>query len=277
MLIRAAGRSDHGQRLQTNDDHYCLGPFVEQDCLTTLTIDTASMFYRHYGLLVAVADGMGGYAGGAVASRMVLETLSALYYGESRAGCSEEEFLAALQRYAAQTLQLVSRKLQQTPALASAGTTLAGIALMPPDLAVIFHAGDSRVLRASAGFVRPLTVDHTPVGMDVASGRLSEEEAAQVESANRLTHSLGAQGNADIEWNVEHTVIPGNQFYLGTDGWHGLGRGLTRKAIQELARRDETAEELVNLFIRESLAADGQDNITAVVVQCEAHGLTHVG
>ena len=63
--------------------------------------------------------------------------------------------------------------------LKEAGTTLAGLALFEPNDLIVFHVGDSRVLRISGGYARALTVDHTPVGNDVASGRMTEGQALE--------------------------------------------------------------------------------------------------
>ena len=239
MRIHAAGLSNAGHRREKNDDFYCIGPFVEQETLTALSLDSASGVFQQYGFLAAVADGMGAYAGGAVASRVVLETLSALFYGERHAGMTEHAFLACLEGYLAKTKDVLTGVLQRSPELREAGTTLAGIALLAPDILAVFHIGDSRVLRASAGYVRPLTVDHTPIGQDIASGRLTEVEAARIPGASSLTRSLGLQGNTTIECVVAHTAVPGNQFFIGTDAWHGVGRGLSRQTIQDIARQGD--------------------------------------
>jgi serine/threonine protein phosphatase PrpC len=123
MQIHVAGLSDRGRVRAQNDDHYCLGPFVEQDTLTALSFDMASCQMRTYGLLTAVADGMGGYAGGGIASRLTLEILSAFYYGEARTGASAADLQAQLARYLAQTAQMLSAHLTRTPEIADAGTT----------------------------------------------------------------------------------------------------------------------------------------------------------
>lgn len=275
MRIHVAGASDIGQVRATNDDHYCIGPFVEQSPLTSLSFDADSALYRQYGLLAAVADGMGGYTGGGFASRVTLETLSALFYSERHDGASPEEFCACLQRYLEQTQHAVSGALQRTSEYREAGTTLAGIALLPPDISIVFHVGDSRVLRAAAGYVQPLTVDHTPVGEDVASGRLTEDEAAAIPTAQQLTRSLGIQGDAEIAWKVIHSATAGHHFLLGTDGWHGLGRGLSRQEIQTLVRHGGTAEMLARTMIQQAIASGSDDNATVVVVHCTEDDTPH--
>jgi len=276
MHLRAVGYSDRGPVRPANEDHYGIGPFVEQAAFTVLALDVASVTFREYGLLVAVADGLGGYAGGEVASRVALETLSALFYGERRAGISTEQFTEQLRHYLEQTQRALEAVLRRSPEYLDAGTTLAGIALLPPETLVIFHAGDSRVLRAAAGYVRPLTVDHTVAGADLASGRMSEAEAAAIPQAGLLTRALGLHGDTRVEIDATQTWAPGTLFLLGSDGWHGTGRGISRQAIQAAVREGLPVEVLVRRLIGEAIAADGHDNATLVVVAIEEdHEQTH--
>ena len=269
MRIRAAGWSHQGTVREKNDDHYCLGQWVEQGALAALSLDDGSSFWTQYGLLAAVADGMGGYAGGALASRIVLETLSGHFYAEKRDGASATELIESLQKYFEQTQRVLEHALRRKPELAEAGTTLAGVALLPPDVMVVFHAGDSRVLRASGGYLRPLTTDHTPVAADILSGRMSEEQASTLPVASQLTHSLGLEGDSSIEIGEERLWSPGDAFLMGSDGWHGLGRGLSQRAVRNIWRdNDRTSPDaLVRQLVNQAVSEDGRDNATMVMVQ----------
>lgn len=272
MLIRVAGKSDRGTVRERNEDHYCLGPFVEQDALTALTLDTSSSFFQQYGLLAAVADGIGGYAGGAQASRIALETLSARFYSERRAGCTSEELANCLRRHLEEVQQVLAAQLARAPELADAGTTIAGIALMPPSALAVFHAGDSRVLRLAAGYLRALTVDHSPLGADIAAGRLTEEEASALPESHQITRSLGAHGDARAEVNGEFRWDPGITFLLCTDGFYGVGRGLPRQALRDALHDGAEAETLVHELLADAVATDGNDNATLVMVQLQDDG-----
>ena len=267
MQIQAAGLSDRGTVRPANEDHYCIGPFVEQDVYTSLDLDTTSSSFQQYGLLAAVADGMGGYAGGALASRVALETLSASFYGEQRLGCTIEEFTGCLERCLAQTQQVLAHVLQQSPEFTQAGTTLAGVAMMPPDTLIVFHAGDSRVLRAAAGYVRPLTVDHTLFGEDLAAGRVTEDDVRDAPELSQLTRALGAVGDTRVAMTTEYSWTAGISLLLGTDGWHSVARGIDRQKIQEITRREDTLEVQLRTLLREAVSTDGRDNATLVIVK----------
>lgn len=275
MRIHIAGRSDTGRVRAKNDDHYCIGPFVEQNSITSLTVSSDSRFFEQQGLLVAVADGMGGYAGGALASRVVLEKLSACFYAERRIGDSAHTLADSIRECLDQTLRYLQDVLGRSPELAEAGTTLAGIALMPGGTMVVFHVGDSRVLRACGGYVSALTVDHTPIGPDIVSGRLTEQEAANLPAAGQLTRSLGLRGDTRADINTESTWAPGDMLLLATDGMHGIGRGLSRQDIQQRIRESATEEplgSLVNQMVGKAVEVDGQDNATLVVIRMEEDG-----
>ena len=265
MLIRAVGLSSRGSR-QENEDYYCIGHRVGQGLLYSTECDCDSQAFRDYGLLAAVADGIGGYAGGAYASKSALVALQHQLYGEKRSGCSKEELAECMRRYLAATQSRLLKALSEKPGFSRAGTTIAGIVLMPPDVLVVFHVGDSRVLRASGGFVRALTVDHTVLGQDIASGRVSEREAARNPELLRLTRALGAGGRCEVELGAEKSWAPGDRFFICTDGFHGVGRGLPAGAIRESLALGQESVELVKRLVTQSIAFDGRDNSTLVVV-----------
>ena len=280
VFVYAAGLSDRGTARDGNDDHFCIGPVAEQTGAVVLEIDTAGSWFREYGLLVAVADGIGGYAGGATASRLVLETLTRRYYGERRAGATAAALAAGISGYLAEANAALGdfcRSLSEVagsggpaaadgPDYADAGTTIAGVAMLAPDVLTVFHVGDSRVLRASAGYVTPLTVDHTPAAAAMARAGLGEREAAVRPDAGMLTRSFGLRSDATIEVGYSKDWSRDDSFLLCTDGLHGLGRGLSHDRLREALARGGRANEVVARLVAEAVAADGSDNATAVFV-----------
>lgn len=271
MLIRAAGHSDKGRVRESNQDHFCLGRRVAQDLLE-VELDTAGAEFAQHGLLMAVADGMGGYTGGEVASLTALEALTKAYYANPLPS-GETALAGYMQQCLARTLEQLSAHLRGDAALSQAGTTIAGIALGQPDLLCVFHAGDSRVLRfagGSNGFLRQLTIDHTIVGQAVANGELSEAEAAQHPLCGQLTRSLGLVGNTEVRIDCSHAWAPGDVFLLCTDGFHGTGRGLPRAVLQDALRQAVAPEEQAQILIGQAVGNDGTDNATAVIARVVA-------
>lgn len=271
MLIRAAGHSATGRVRETNQDHFCLGAQVAQGTLV-LELDTAAQDFTQHGLLLAVADGMGGYLGGEIASQTALQALARAYYATPLpAGISG--LAEYLQQCFTDALAQLAARLRDDPALAQAGTTLAGIALAAPDRLCVFHAGDSRVLRfagGASGYMRQLTADHTPIGQAVFSGELGEAEAAAHPLNGQLTRSLGLVGHTELQLDCSHTWAAGDVFVLCTDGFHGTGRGLARAMLQDALRHSDAPETLAPELVGRAVETDGADNATVVIARVAA-------
>lgn len=267
MYLDIAGFSHTGTVRTTNEDWYCVGPFIEQGTFTAIKLDCDSENFRHYGALVAVADGIGGYAGGGYASHLVLESLTTQFYGEFREGATSDQIQIALSHYFQQTLDILQHHLQQSSEMADAGTTIAGMVLACPNILLLFHAGDSRILRESAGFVLPLTTDHTVYASRYAKSRMDEDAMTAMPELMALTRSFGLHGDTRIEWNQEYSWDVGDRFILGTDGWYGTGRGISLDHLRELLR-DQMASphELTRSLVATAVNEDGTDNATVVTV-----------
>ncbi len=273
MRIRVAGLSHRASRPE-NDDYYGIGRCVEQGAMVSLTFDCSADFFHNYGLLATVADGMGGYAGGAYASRTALEILHSLFFSEKHAGWTRAHLADRMRQYLSETQVRLSWALSEKEGHQEAGTTLAGVVLMPPDALVVFHAGDSRVLRASSRFVRSLTVDHTLVGADLASGRITEQALLDPGQLG-LTRSLGVSLESEVEIGSEESWALGDRFMICSDGWHGVGRGLSREQIRESLSYQGDIGELVESLVNQSALVDGEDNATLVVVDIDDGGRAH--
>lgn len=269
MRISAAGLSDTGTLRDTNDDHYCVASFVEQDALLKLSFETETSLFRTYGLLACVADGLGGHDGGTQASARFLDALAIHYYSDPRSGCTASELGEALAEYISLAQHELAAELAREPHWHAAGTTVAGVALMPPDILAVFHCGDSRVLRLAGGHLRQLTTDHTPVGMALAQGTLTEEQAVLAGIDAGQGRLLGLADTGEVEINTDLTWAAGDKFLIGSDGWHGVGRGLSHQAIQDVMRHGGTSSVLTQCLLAVSVANDGKDNATLVIVQVE--------
>lgn len=152
------------------------------------------------GGLFAIADGMGGVAGGAQASRAALRALGARFAsgtggGEVAGDVLTDGFSAAAERVA----QIAS----ETAGLADMGTTMTALALRGGRAAVA-HIGDTRCLRIRGAQVEQLTVDH-----------------ASQEARNLLTRAIGGGQRDDGPDVLEFDVRPGDLFVLMTDGVWG--------------------------------------------------------
>src|SRR5581483_5032677 len=130
----------------------------------------------------AVADGMGGAAGGEVASRHAVEELQRVLH-EAPAGRTEAELLA--DGIIAANHAIFDHS-QADPALQGMGTTMVSV-LVRGRQAVVGHVGDSRALLVRGGQIYRLTADHSWVAEQVRRGEISEAEAEQSNFRNVLT------------------------------------------------------------------------------------------
>jgi protein phosphatase len=271
LSLSLTALSHQGRVRDKNDDHYLCGPFVEQEALCHLELPLSSRSVRQHGLLCAVADGMGGYAGGALASRTILETLSGFFYAQQREGMDALEMQAILEAGFSHARSALNSHLRRDEQLEDAGTTLAGLLLLQNGIALPFHLGDSRVLRWSGGFVRALTQDHTPMAAEIAAGRLTEQEAALSPQASHLTRAFGLDDKSAVEWGQPLELAAGDVFLLGTDGWHGLGHGLTSRVIRQILNEWQGSDQaLVRFLVEAAVENDGSDNATLLLVRVVA-------
>jgi serine/threonine protein phosphatase PrpC len=213
-----------------------------------------------------VADGMGGHAGGDIASAMVSQSVAS---ADKQYGSAEE----AIKNVDA-SLIAANEKLTSTVAdhqeLRGMGTTFSGLMFVDNKIA-LSHIGDSRIYRVSNGNLTQVSKDHTFVQRLVDTGRITEEEALVHPRRNVLMRVLG-----DVEIEVEidseiHDAIPGDRWLLCSDGLSGF---VSDSVIaQILLNKTVDPEEASELLIYEALEQGAPDNVTVVIVDVLAAGV----
>jgi PPM family protein phosphatase len=213
--------------------------------------------------LYVVADGMGGYAGGELASRIAVGALDWFY----RDGDTDEELLADNRMGQAFRLANVEVRRQRQGALAKMGSTLSAL-VVRNGRALIGHVGDSRVYRCRAGRLEQLTSDHSLIASMKAAGLSNMLISSRF--GHIITRAIGVSDDTDPDIITE-TALPGDRFLLCTDG---LTDVLDDETIGALLCSNPAAEAATAL-VEEALRCGGEDNITAVVVEIrpaiEAH------
>jgi len=208
--------------------------------------------------LFAVADGMGGHAGGDVASSIAIARLEAL--DQPFASTSEAEL--ALRDAIADTAAELIDTVAVRPELAGMGTTVSAL-LMVDDYAVIAHIGDSRVYLYRDGALTQITTDHTFVQRLVDSGRITPEEARYHPRRSVLMRVLG---DMDPDPELDTFIMPtqpGDRWLLCSDGLSGVVDDThTAKAMGMGFAPGRTAD----LLLKQALDAGAPDNVTIVLV-----------
>lgn len=217
--------------------------------------------------LFLVADGMGGHAGGEVASRLTVEVVERellaarerspeLFEGKAANGALRDLFEAAVKEASREVFERSAAE----PRLHGMGTTLTGL-LVQGDTAWIAHVGDSRLYRIRDGAIELLTEDHSLVQEQMKAGILTPEEARHSHLRNIITRSVGFEPSVPVDL-FEEELREGDLFVLCSDGLSNL---VEDEEILEFAK-SEVASALPESLIALANARGGDDNITAVVV-----------
>lgn len=212
--------------------------------------------------LFAVADGIGGYEGGEVASALGVATLTEAVAGQ--AGPLDERL-----RLAAAEANRRIIDLQQTgrPELRAMGTTLTAMAVDEQGRAAVVHIGDSRLYRLDGDRLVQLTRDHNVVGELVREGLLEEEERVDHPQRHMLTRALGVGEDADADV-FELTLRDGDAFLLLTDGMvDAIGEVEAARLLREHAGNWQAVGPALAALARER---QNVDDATAVAVRVQA-------
>ena len=197
-----------------------------------------------------VADGMGGYQAGDVASSL---TVGQFTDGVGRADLDRG--------WAERCITAAADAVRPT----GGGTTVTGLigtCVDGVDSWLVFNVGDSRVYRRTGGELAQVSVDHSLVQEMVDSGMLTPEDARHHPERNIVTRAIGADDDpAPDFWTVPALV--GDRFLICSDGLTGE---VEPAALAELAGGDGGPQQVADRLVAAALAAGGRDNVTVIVV-----------
>jgi len=204
-------------------------------------------------VVCAIADGMGGAAGGAEASRLGLRALAAALLDGPGGPLDERPVPQRIEAGFAAAAARVHEEAETVPALRGMGTTMSALCLQD-GTAHLGHVGDTRIYRWRDGSLEQLTTDH-----------------AVREPHNLLTRCVGG-GHATCEADRFHvTLRAGDRFLLATDG---VWAAVPPAALAKLVGRGEP-QAAADALVAQALRAGGNDNATVVVVDVVDPALEH--
>lgn len=242
-MIKAYAKSDVGKVRELNEDSFYISDSLDEIQLYIL------------------ADGMGGYKGGEVASKLAIQ--SAKNYIESNFKEIEKDKDSIIQLVGSSVEyanMIVYEKSKENDELNGMGTTL-DVCLIYNNRVFIGHVGDSRVYRIRKEFMRKLTQDHSYVQKLVKDGTITKEEAVHHPQKNMLMKALGC--NAFVEPDVMvKGFLKDDILIMNSDGLTNL---VSQEEIFKEAKKDieQAPKELVNLANEKG----GYDNITVIVIK----------
>lgn len=218
---------------------------------------------------VVVADGMGGYSGGATASRIAAETLTRQLdqlLQQTFLSCSPEQQQLMLRATLHESIGGANAEIfaarSNHPQLSQMGTTLVA-AVIWQDFLIVAHIGDSRAYLWNNYGLQRLTRDHSVVQEMIDSGRMTEQQAAESSVRNHITRALGASNQVEPEinsWKLTESAL----LLLCSDG---LTEYLNDHDIERVLATHRPALECVYRFIDDANNQGGKDNITAGIIE----------
>ena len=242
-MIKAYAKSDVGKVREINEDAFYISNSLDEVQLYML------------------ADGMGGYNGGEIASKLAIQ--SAKNYIENNFKEIEKDKDSIIQLIGSSieyANMVVYEKAKENKELSGMGTTLE-VCLIYNNRAFIGHVGDSRIYRIRKEFMRKLTQDHSYVQKLVKDGTITQEEAAHHPQKNMLMKALGC--NAFVEPDVMvKGFLKDDILIMCSDG---LSNMVDQQTIYEMASKniEQATKDLVQL----AKDRGGYDNITVVIIK----------
>lgn len=219
--------------------------------------DSFGYLSGEFGFLFVVCDGMGGIAGGELASKTAVDTILGHFDNVPEFYTPYKELQSAFARANAKIRQIAT----ETSGYDGMGST-AVAALVLDDQLVVAHLGDSRIYLYRNRRLFQLTKDHSLVQTMVEKKQIKASKAAHHEQKHIITKALGPRPSATAEVSNPVTLYNGDILLLCTDG---LTNELSEKEIKAIIKKNPL-EKAAQLLVDAANAAGGSDNITLQLV-----------
>jgi protein phosphatase len=221
--------------------------------------------------LFVIADGMGGYNAGEIASSIAVKTVKEMVgagvnresRGDIEADTGFMRQTIVLRDAVARANKIIQQTAQSQASCAGMGTTIVACLFYDNQISIA-HVGDSRLYRVRKGRLEQITMDHSLLQELVDRGFYSREEAAKSTNRNYVTRALGVEPTVDVEIQ-EVSVKPDDIYMLCSDGLCDMVDDeeihLTISSFS--ANLDRVGEQLIRL----SNDHGGKDNISVILTR----------
>ncbi len=218
-----------------------------------------------------VADGMGGHAGGDVASRIVVEEFARLVAAGYDPSRGAEAVTETLTRAQVRILDYGETQRGEHPQRHAGTTCVAAVLVEDREQTtwLLANLGDSRIYRFNHGVLEQVSVDHSVVQELIDAGRITAEEAASHPERHVITRALGSREGARPDFFLL-PLAGAERLLLCSDGITGM---ITDETIESILDRVADPRDAADALVRAALDAGGSDNATALVV--DVVGLVH--
>lgn len=259
ILFSVAARTDVGVERSNNEDRVLVADLAAGD--PHVGAFGGELEAENGGVLLAVCDGMGGEAGGEVASTTAVETLFRVSSG-NLPGRSESEVANGLVQAVRMASQAIEARAAADRALSRMGTT-ATVCTVAGDALLVAQVGDSRAYLLRGGVLHQLTRDQTLKNLLVERGQLTPEQAGEFQHDNIILQALGHKGGVDVDIGWV-TVCRDDVLLLCSDGLYGpVPDPIIAQTLVAGADPGRTCDALIKL----ALDAGAPDNVTVLVAR----------
>jgi protein phosphatase len=220
--------------------------------------------------LAVLADGMGGYNAGEVASGMLTAFIKAelgRWLQEASSSASDAEVRRAMDICVDNANRAIFNAANSNPQYAGMGTTLV-LAVFRQERLLVGHVGDSRAYRLRAGKLTQITRDHSLLQEQIDAGLITPEQAAFSANKNLVTRAVGVEDTVLLETHL-HDLQSGDIYLLCSDG---LSDMLDDASIAQVLQMYDSVEAAGTALINAANDAGGKDNIAVVLVRVQGSG-----
>jgi serine/threonine protein phosphatase PrpC len=227
----------------------------------SLRVVQPTLFNRKPPLLI-VADGMGGYMGGATASKTVVDVMEREYQKARK----DTSMIDVLYNAVLSAHRKIHDLAQQKPELGLMGSTVVA-AVIDGDMLYLVNVGDSRAYLINPQRIQQINWDHSLLADEIRNKRLTLEEARDYPHKNVLTMSLSAQRNEIEPFTMQHRLENNEHLLLCSDGLWGV---VTEAQIQAVVLQFP-AQRAADKLVQMANANQGPDNISIIIARRSDH------
>lgn len=223
-----------------------------------------SVAFDEQALVAVLADGMGGYNAGEIASGMAtafIKTELSRWLSEAGANAQIRDIRRAMEICVDNANIAIYNSANANPSFAGMGTTLV-LGVIKDGRLLVGHIGDSRCYRIRQGRMEQITKDHSLLQEQMDAGLITPEQAAGSPIKNLVTRALGVEQGVMLEVN-EFSIEPGDVYLMCSDG---LSDMVSDEVIVRIACEDLRLEPLAEHLILAANECGGRDNISVLLV-----------
>lgn len=215
--------------------------------------------------MAVLADGMGGYSAGEVASALAVDIIAQemeRVLRPEQPPLSVRDLCRAMEVCVDRANLSIYNAAQANPAYAGMGTTLV-MSVLQGNALIVGHAGDSRAYRLRAGEFQQLTRDHSLLQEQIDAGFISPEEASVSPIRNYVTRALGVEDTVLLEVHA-FTAMPGDVYLLCSDGLTDM---VDDRQIAKVMGQNTVVEQRAQRLVDLANDQGGVDNISVILFQ----------